>query len=164
VDTVTLTERRLRTDEIRYYLHDAATEERLGFSLVKTLDRAKTGPLFAGHSFFLTSNITPNADILGRVIMANGGEVSCYDGYEKGMLTRSPFVKVSRKAPSLRLLSNQKTRHLISCAADEAIWGPLVAKDPSIAAYTPELVLKAGLLQQVNWDSDRLDRLGQDSS
>jgi hypothetical protein len=73
-------------------------------------------------------------------------------------LIQSTFnFKVSRKAPSLRLLSNQEKRHIVSCSADEAIWGPLVAKDPSIAVHTPELVLRSGLRQEVDWDSLRLE-------
>jgi hypothetical protein len=62
-------------DEIKYYLNDTAMEEKLGFSLVKSLDRAKNGSLLAGHTFYLTSNISPKPEILSRVIVANGGQV-----------------------------------------------------------------------------------------
>lgn len=61
--------------ESQFSIKDAKGEKEAGFTLVKSLDRAKEKKLLEGHTFYLSPKITPDLDIIKRIIEAAGGKV-----------------------------------------------------------------------------------------
>lgn len=63
-------------DEEDFPLKDPETEQRFSFSLAESAERAKKKKLLKGVTIYATPNVTPDAEILKRIIESAGGTVS----------------------------------------------------------------------------------------
>ncbi|KAL4242530.1 hypothetical protein ABKN59_011898 [Abortiporus biennis] len=117
-----------------YLLNDPDNEKKFGFKLSEALDRARKNPgrLFAGITFYVTTKVPVDAKLLKNVVSSAGGLV----------LTTTPTV---------RILSNNKDRHVISCPEDVSIWRPI--SEAGYVVYSQELILTGMLRQQLDWES-----------
>ncbi|KAJ7736891.1 hypothetical protein B0H16DRAFT_1326401 [Mycena metata] len=115
-----------------YLLQDDDGERKYNFSLADALSRAKTlkGKLFKDHSFYITKSVKA-MNIVKNVVIANGGQA------------------IINWQPSLRTLDTDPNRHVISCAADVALWKQIAITHK---VYNYELVLTSALRQEINWE------------
>ncbi|KAF9051195.1 hypothetical protein BDZ89DRAFT_1057049 [Hymenopellis radicata] len=116
-------------------------EAKYDFTLDESLARAKEsqGRLFRNTLFYITSKVPVDFKLLKNVVVAFGGEVT-------------------KSTPTLRTLAPKdnkmdKTRYVISCPEDSAIWKPLAREYP---IYTQELILTGALKQKIESDKFRL--------
>ncbi|KAG9311151.1 hypothetical protein JVU11DRAFT_8217 [Chiua virens] len=122
--------------ENNYLLSDDAAEKKWSFKLSDAMVYAKGpegGPnLFQKMTFYLTPNIPVDAKLLKNVVLAGGGQVR---------ITITPTV---------RILAGKPNRYVVSCEEDKAIWRPLVQE--GFKVYSTELLLRAALVQKIEWD------------
>ncbi|KAF8647813.1 hypothetical protein AX16_006533 [Volvariella volvacea WC 439] len=121
--------------EEKYILEDAANEVKYGFKLADALERAKQlrGTLFVKKTFYITPKVPIDLKLLKNVISSSGGQVST-------------------QIPTVRMLSANRDRYVVSCPEDVSIWRPIAIAGHAI--YLPEFLLTSVLRQQVDWDNE----------
>ncbi|KAI9457707.1 hypothetical protein HD554DRAFT_2042292 [Boletus coccyginus] len=124
--------------ESGYPLSDAAAEQKWAFKFMDAMARAKGlegGPnLFKQMTFYVTPKVSVDVKLLKNVISAGGGQ-----------------VQIST-TPTVRILKGKANRYVISCQEDQAIWRPLMRE--GFKVYSPELVLRGALRQEIEWEKD----------
>lgn len=124
--------------EAEYLLSDAAAERKWEFKFSDALARAKGpsgGPnLFKSMTFYVTPKITVDAKLLKNVVSAGGGQVQ------------------TATTPTVRILKGKAHRYVVSCEEDKGIWRPLV--EEGFKVYSPELVLRGALRQEMEWERE----------
>ena len=124
--------------ESDYLLSDAAAEQKWEFKFADATARAK-GPeggsnLFKQMTFYVTPKVSVDAKLLKNVISAGGGQVQ------------------ASTTPTVRILKGKANRYVVSCQEDVAIWRPLVQN--GFKVYSPELVLRGALRQEIEWEKE----------
>ncbi|EGN97163.1 hypothetical protein SERLA73DRAFT_161344 [Serpula lacrymans var. lacrymans S7.3] len=118
--------------EDKYILSDPEAEKKWGFNLTDALRRSKDHGcgLFAQMTFYMTAKVPIDHKLLKNIVAAAGGQIST-------------------QAPTSRILKAKEGRYVISCPEDASIWRPLVRDGHPI--YSPELILKSVLTQEIDW-------------
>ncbi|KAG6371485.1 hypothetical protein JVT61DRAFT_9520 [Boletus reticuloceps] len=121
-----------------YLLSDAAAEKKWAFKFADAIARAKRSEggsnLFKQMTFYVTPKVSVDAKLLKNVISAGGGQVQ------------------TSTTPTVRILKGKANRYVVSCQEDKAIWRPLVQEGFKI--YSPELVLRGALRQEIEWERE----------
>jgi len=137
-----------------FAISDPESERKWRFKLSASLERAKRADggahLLKGTTFIVTPNIEIEVKLLKAVVASAGGQVSCLS--ELHCSSASDHTQVQTMKPTVRMLNANKSRHVISCPADQSIWQPLVEEGYTI--YSKELVLQAILTQEIRWKDD----------
>jgi hypothetical protein len=124
--------------ESDYLLSDAAAERKWGFKFTDAMARAKApeggSNLFKQMTFYVTPKVSVDAKLLKNIVSAGGGQVQ------------------TSTTPTVRILKGKVNRYVVSCQEDKAIWRPLVQS--GFKAYSPELVLRAALRQEIEWEKE----------
>lgn len=119
-----------------YLLSDVAAERKWNFKFSEALQRSKQkdrGPqLFKQLTFYLTPKVPIDHKLLKAVVSSAGGQVQ-------------------NTTPTVRILKAKGNRYVISCPEDASIWRPLVEEGYKI--YSTELILRAVLKQEIEWDN-----------
>ncbi|KAG2065402.1 hypothetical protein BDR04DRAFT_1145402 [Suillus decipiens] len=123
--------------ETDFLISDPESERKWNFKLSTSLERAKREDrgdgLLKGMTFYVTPKVEIDLKLLKAVIASAGGQVQT-------------------SKPTARILKANKSRHVISCPADQSIWRPLVEEGFTI--YSTELILLAVLTQEIRWKDD----------
>ncbi|KAG2357386.1 hypothetical protein BDR07DRAFT_1363282 [Suillus spraguei] len=123
--------------ETDFLISDPESERKWNFKLSTSLERAKRedrgDSLLKGMTFYVTPKVEIDLKLLKAVIASAGGQVQT-------------------SKPTARILKANKSRHVISCPADQSIWRPLVEEGFTI--YSTELILLAVLTQEIRWKDD----------
>lgn len=121
-----------------YFLSDAAAEQKWAFKFADAMARAKKsegGPsLFKQMTFYVTPKVSVDTKLFKNVVSAGGGQVQ------------------TSTMPTARILKGKAHRYVISCPEDKAIWRPLVQE--GFKVYSPELVLRGALRQEIEWENE----------
>ncbi|KAI6157358.1 hypothetical protein BKA82DRAFT_1000669 [Pisolithus tinctorius] len=119
-----------------YLLSDAAAEMKWNFKFSEALERSKQkgcgSQLFKQLSFYLTPKVPIDNKLLKAVVSSAGGQIQ-------------------NATPTVRILKAKANRYVISCPEDVSIWRPLV--DEGYKIYSTELILRAVLKQEIEWDN-----------
>ena len=120
-----------------YLLSDVAAEQKWAFKFAEAMARAK-GPkggssLFKQMTFYVTPKIGVDTKLLRNVVSAGGGQVQ------------------TSTMPTVRILKGKANRYVVSCQEDKGIWAPLVQE--GFKVYSPELVLRGALRQEIEWEN-----------
>ncbi|KIK27824.1 hypothetical protein PISMIDRAFT_7822 [Pisolithus microcarpus 441] len=129
-----------------YLLSDAVAERKWGFKFSEALQRSKQKDrgtqLFKHLTFYLTPKVPIDHKLLKAVVSSAGGQVQ-------------------NTTPTVRILKAKGNRYVISCPEDASIWRPLVEEGYKI--YSTELILRAVLKQEIEWDNTECIVSGPDS-
>lgn len=90
--------------------------------------------LFKQMTFYVTPKVAVDIKLLKNVISAGGGQVQ--------MST----------LPTVRILKGKGSRYVISSQEDKGIWRPLAQE--GFKVYSPELVLRGALRQEIEWEKE----------
>ena len=121
-----------------YFLSDVAAEQKWAFKFADAMTRAK-GPgggsdLFKEMTFYVTPKVSVDVKLLKNVISAGGGQAQL------------------STTPTVRILRGKANRYVVSCPEDKGMWRPLV--EEGFKVYSPELVLRAALRQEIEWENE----------
>lgn len=121
-----------------YLLSDAAAEQKWAFKFVDAMARAK-GPeggsnLFKQMTFYVTPKVSVDAKLFKNVVSAGGGQIQ------------------TSTTPTVRILRGKANRYVVSCPEDKGIWRPLAQE--GFKVYSPELVLRGALRQEIEWQNE----------
>ncbi|KAI6032733.1 hypothetical protein F5J12DRAFT_712976 [Pisolithus orientalis] len=129
-----------------YLLSDTAAEMKWNFKFSEALERSKQkgcgSQLFKQLSFYLTPKVPIDNKLLKAVVSSAGGQIQ-------------------NATPTVRILKAKANRYVISCPEDVSIWRPLV--DEGYKIYSTELILRAVLKQEIEWDNAECIVSGSDS-
>ncbi|KAI6121288.1 hypothetical protein F5141DRAFT_999256, partial [Pisolithus sp. B1] len=119
-----------------YLLSDVAAERKWNFKFSEALQRSKQkdrgSQLFRQLTFYLTPRVPIDSKLLKAVVSSAGGQVQ-------------------NTTPTVRILKAKGNRFVISCPEDVSMWRPLVEEGYKI--YSTELILRAVLKQEIEWDN-----------
>lgn len=126
-----------------YILHDPAGEVEMKCSLAHSLNRARTRPLFAGLTFFITPSVQPPVCDLKMVVESAGGTFS-----------RKPRLP-AKKLESLVDDQNRPTYIVVTCAEDIHLCEDLI--NYNIRLYTSEFILTGVMRQELDYHHFLID-------
>ncbi|GAA5936722.1 uncharacterized protein JCM15063_001967 [Sporobolomyces koalae] len=117
-------------DETPYLLRDEKKEEELEDTLEAILARAKKGKMLDGRKVYITKNVSPDVNVMQRIVSACGGIVSTND-----------LVKQHKK------IKSDPDALVVSTPKDRREWDKLASE--GVAIYTVEAVFVAAMHQSV---------------